>query len=254
MNNPYSSARDRLFFVRPDQIEQILLCDDSDDDENCLELDDEDTAFLENDAIQLDEFDDFAEVIIESAVSQHDKPPPPKRKRKERTSAAKVQPSEVADIIPMSNTIQVTVPIAVEQILPTSSEKSMISLEPVSEEMSASTFDHIGEPIQSTSSNAFENVPNSPETALAEQPTLMLPNDEPVFSFQTTKNYIQPMFTGLQSECQYEYSKVLQPEIIDDEIPSVSEVFNAVCKFDGKNNTIFSIFISLLIVTYRFSL
>lgn len=43
MQNPNSSAHDRLIFLRQDQIEQILSCDE----ENVLQFDDEDIAFLE---------------------------------------------------------------------------------------------------------------------------------------------------------------------------------------------------------------
>lgn len=84
MNNPHSSARDRLFFVSPNEIEQLLLCDESDeyDEESVLQLDDEDNAFLENDATESLATENLVEVIIESAKRKSVKSPPPKRQRK----------------------------------------------------------------------------------------------------------------------------------------------------------------------------
>lgn len=88
-NNIHRSARDRLLFLRQDEIEQIMLCDDSDDDEeNVLRLDDEDIAFLEED----DEAnalvnEEFVEVIIEHGKTA-ELQPPPKRKRQSQPSTS----------------------------------------------------------------------------------------------------------------------------------------------------------------------
>ena len=178
MNNPHSSARDRLFFLSPNEIEQLLLCDESDDDETVLQLDDEDNAFLENDAPESLVNENVVEVIIESAKRKSVKSPPPKRPRKERELAA---------------------PVA--------------------------------EPTPSTSFTA---------SVTEEPPSLKLPTNDPVFRFRRINDYTQPMFTGVQVDCQYEHSKVLQPEVDIDEMPSVYEVFDAVCKFEGKFFIVYS--------------
>ena len=59
------SARERHFFLRPELIEQILLCDFSDDDDEVVtNLENEDVLFLENDNLQMQN-DEPIEVVIE---------------------------------------------------------------------------------------------------------------------------------------------------------------------------------------------
>lgn len=92
MKSARSSARDRLFVLCSSKIEQILCCDESDDEEKMLHLENEDIALLEQDADATEGLpdDNFVEVVIENGKSQSLKVPPPKRQRKEKEAAAPV--------------------------------------------------------------------------------------------------------------------------------------------------------------------
>lgn len=184
MNNPNSSARDRLFLVRPDQYEELLFADDSADDDEILDLDEEDAAFLEqdeNELVQDENGVEFAEVIIESA-----KTPPPSRKR--CTVGQIALDRQIAEAI--------------------ASNSSEAAAESTTYEAAA-------------------------EEPIAAAPALSVP-PEITFNFQTTATYTQPKFSGIDMQYPFEFSKVLQPDVHNqDEMPSVYEVFDAVCHFEG---------------------
>lgn len=186
--NSYSSARDRLFFVHPDEIEQLVYCDDSDDEEENLQVDEEDHQFLEQETGGYQE--DVVEVIIENG---------------------KIDCGEIKKH--------------------SQKRRASVLMLPDSEEIS----------IQEVSS-------------LPVLSPLLIP-EEPVFKFRTATQFNDPKFIHPGPESEYDHSKIKVPQETDDrEMPTVSELFETVCKFEGKliANVCHFLYNNIILIFFRF--